>query len=267
MPDIAFENSPDGENNSIKARSVEAASFVSDVSEFAADVYDPFVIDDITNFATKGKYSPVSLMYHSIKEEPTTSLTNLFVKPSEFEEHLETLDDLGYSFIFADEFQPSNTPTVMLTFDDGYDDNYTEMFPILKKYNAKATIFMVTSLIDCPGYLTREQIKEMAESGLVRFASHTHNHRNLVSLSEENIRDEFETSKQILAELTGHETNAICYPTGSVSEDIALIAEEYFYFGYTTVNSSYTYGCDPMEIPRVRVPRGMTGSGLASRLG
>ena len=235
--------------------------------DFSKENYDPFILNDDTYYESEGEYSPISLMYYSINETPFTSLTGLFVRPSEFEDHLKTLDSLGYTYIFADEFACSDTPSVMLTFDDGYTDNYTDMFPILKKYNAKATIFMVTSAIDCPGYLTSEQIKEMADSGLVRFASHTHNHRSLTSMSEADIRAEFEQSKQILAELTGYETNAICYPGGSVSDAITLIAEEYFYFGYTTVNSSYTFDCDPMLIPRIRVSRGMTGKSLAARLG
>jgi len=268
-PDIMFEASPASEPSAELSgiSAISAAPIANDREQFSAELYDPFVINDITNFETEGEYSPVSLMYHSISEVPFTSLTGLFVRPSDFEDQLAKLDSLGYNYIFADEFEYSDTPTVMLTFDDGYTDNYTEMFPILKKYNAKATIFMVTSAIDTEGYLTSDQIREMADSGLVRFASHTHNHRSLTSMSEESIRYEFEHSKQILAELTGHETNAICYPGGSVSEQIALIAEEYFYFGYTTVNSSYTFDCDPMLIPRVRVPRDMTGNGLAYRLG
>lgn len=262
MPDISFETELFDEK-SLSEQPVE----ISFNEDFSVGIYDPYVTDDITEFSTSGKYSPVSLMYHSILETPYSSLEGLFVRPSEFEDQLVTLESLGYTYVFADEFELSDTPSVMLTFDDGYEDNYTEMFPILKKYNAKATIFMITSAIDSEGYLSRDQIKEMAASGLVRFASHTDSHRNLASLSEESIRNEFETSKQILAELTGHETNAICYPTGSVNEDIAEIAAEYFYFGYTTVNSSHTYRCDPLQIPRVRVSRGMSGKGLASRIG
>ncbi len=230
-------------------------------------VYKPVVKPERDDYETNGPYSPVSLMYHSINEVPFTSLTGLFVRPTDFEDQLATLNSLGYEYIFADEFTHTEKPSVMLTFDDGYEDNYTEMFPLLKKYNAKATIFMITSAIDRPGYLSKEQIIEMAESGLVRFASHTHNHYSLTSLSESDIRYQFEHSKQILTELTGYEMNAICYPGGSVSEEIARIAEDYYCFGYTTVHSSNTWGCDPMQIPRVRVSRDVTGNGLVSLIG
>lgn len=230
-------------------------------------IYEPIVKPERDDYETNGPYAPVSLMYHSINEVPFTSLTGLFVRPVDFEDHLVTLNALGYEYIFADEFTHTENPSVMLTFDDGYEDNYTEMFPILKKYNAKATIFMVTSAIDRPGYLTSEQIKEMADSGLVRFASHTHNHYSLTSLSEKDLRYQFEHSKQILKELTGHEMDAICYPGGSVSEYVTQIAEDYYCYGYTTINSANTYDCDPMLIPRLRISRDLTGQGLASLLG
>ena len=229
--------------------------------------YEPIVKPERDDYETNGPYSPVSLMYHSINETPFTSLTGLFVRPADFEDQLATLNALGYEYLFADEFTHTENPSIMLTFDDGYEDNYTEMFPILKKYNAKATIFMVTSAIDHPGYLSSEQIKEMADSGLVRFASHTHNHYSLTSLSESALRYQFEHSKQILKELTGYEMDAICYPGGSVSDYVKQIAEDYYCYGYTTVNSANTFDCDPMLIPRVRVSRGVTGQGLASLLG
>ena len=231
------------------------------------DAQLPPVTPPDKSYDTEGKYSPVSTMYHSVNETPFTSLTGLFVRPSDLEDQLITLNSLGYEYIFADEFAYSDTPTIMLTFDDGYEDNYTELFPLLKKYNAKATVFMITSAIDSEGYLSSEQIKEMAESGLVRFASHTHDHVSLTSLSEDAIRYQFASSKRILTELTGYEMNAVCYPGGSVSDEIAEIAAEYFNFGYTTVSSAYTYGCDPMLIPRVRVSRGVSGSGLAYLIG
>ena len=218
-------------------------------------------------YDTEGVCSPVSTMYHSINETPFTSLTGLFVRPVDFEDQLKMLNSYDYEYIFADEFAYSDKPAIMLTFDDGYEDNYTELFPLLKKYNAKATIFMITSSIDTPGYLSSGQIKEMADSGLVRFASHTHDHLSLTSLTEEEIRYQFSKSKEILTELTGYEMDAVCYPGGSVTEEISKIAADYFRFGYTTVSSAHTYGCDPMLIPRVRVSRGVTGAGLAHLIG
>ena len=71
-----------------------------------------------------------------------------------------------------------------LTLDDGYEDNYTNLFPLLKKYQAKATISVVTGSIGQPGILTADQIREMSDSGLVEFASHTVTHPHLTSLDD-----------------------------------------------------------------------------------
>ncbi len=221
------------------------------------------VRDDID---TTKPYAPICFMYHSVKEDPTTSLENLFLRPSEFESQVSTMINSGCSFLFADEFNYTATKSVVLTFDDGYEDNYTDMFPILKKYNAKATIFIITGYVNSPGYLSDWQIKEMAASGLVRFCSHTVTHPRLTSLSEDALRYELTVSKEYLKGLTGIEPKAICYPTGAISEFVAAISEEYYDFGYTTVSSSNTYGCDPMKIPRVRVTRGMGGASIAHYL-
>lgn len=221
------------------------------------------VRDDID---TSQPYAPTVFMYHSVKEDPTTSLENLFLRPSEFESQLQTMTDMGCTFLFADEYAYTAEKSVMLQFDDGYEDNYTEMFPILKKYNAKATIFIITGYVNFPGYLTVDQIKEMADSGLVRFCSHTFSHPNLTSLSENELRYQFEISKQYLTSITGVEGNAICYPGGFVNDFVVSIAEEYYSYGYTTVNSGSTYGCDPMQLPRVRISRGMGGSSIAQYL-
>ena len=67
---------------------------------------------------------------------------------------------------------------VILTFDDGYDDNYTELFPLLQKYNAKATIFVIPKAIGTPHKMTAEQIYELSRSGLVSIQSHTYSHGN-----------------------------------------------------------------------------------------
>ena len=134
------------------------------------------------------QYTPRAMMYHLIRDDVYGIYDALFVRPSEFESHLILLNELGYEYIFADEWRLTDKPSVILTLDDGYLDNYTNMFPLLKKYGAKATVFIVTELIGTDGYMTREMIAEMAESGLVSFQCHTVNHVDLRYLSEEELR-------------------------------------------------------------------------------
>lgn len=116
------------------------------------------------------------LMYHSVDSEKGKG--GIFV--DEFEEHIkwikdkktfkmEELRNLNYTL-------PKNS--ILITFDDGYKNNYTLAFPILKKYNMKATIFLNTKFIEKDeAYLNWDEIKEMYESGLIDFQLHTHSHQ------------------------------------------------------------------------------------------
>lgn len=116
------------------------------------------------------------LMYHSVDSEKGKG--GIFV--DEFEEHIKWIKDkktfkmeelkgLDYKL-------PKNS--ILITFDDGYKNNYTLAFPILKKYNMKATIFLNTKFIEKDdAYLNWAEIREMYESGLVDFQLHTHSHQ------------------------------------------------------------------------------------------
>ena len=116
------------------------------------------------------------LMYHSIDSEKNKG--GIFV--DEFEEHIKWIKDkktfkmeelkgLDYKL-------PKNS--ILITFDDGYKNNYTLAFPILKKYNMKATIFLNTKFIEKDEtYLNWDEIREMYESGLIDFQLHTHSHQ------------------------------------------------------------------------------------------
>ena len=116
------------------------------------------------------------LMYHSVDNEKGKG--GIFV--NEFEEHIkwikdkktfkmEELKNLNYTL-------PKNS--ILITFDDGYKNNYTLAFPILKKYNMKATIFLNTKFIEKDEtYLNWDEIREMYESGLIDFQLHTHSHQ------------------------------------------------------------------------------------------
>ena len=213
-----------------------------------------------------GSLYPTVLTYHLIYDEPFTEYTNLFVRTADFEDQLRAMTDAGYTFLFADSFGGCATKSVILTFDDGYEDNYTNMFPLLKKYGARATVFMITDKIDMPGYLTSDQIREMADSGLVRFGSHTVSHSDLRSLGGDRLRRELSDSKQIIENLTGQEVRCVCYPAGGYSAAALAEAANYYSFGFTTHSGKYS-GEGALEIPRIAVRRGVNGQSLLWLLG
>lgn len=195
------------------------------------------------------------LMYHAVDSEPWGH-RELFVTPEVMEQHLQFLLDNGYDPIFFEDLpnlEQYDKP-VILTFDDGYRNNYTELYPLLQKYQVKATIFIVTSSIGTKETsMTPEQVKELADSGLVSIQSHTVNHRVLKGLSEEEQRLEMEQSKLLVTRLTGREPFVVSYPTGVYDENTLALAQEFYRFGVIVLRGDYITGADPWTIRRYNV--------------
>lgn len=158
------------------------------------------------------------LYYHSIAYEKGNPIR---MPKDQFEAEMKYIKDNGYTTITLDElydyFQNSimvPDKSIVLAFDDGYEDNYTTSFPILKKYGFKATIFVITSTIDKdPSYLTSEQMKEMEAYGF-KMESHTVTHRDLDSLSYDEQYKELSESKAALEKLLKRPINYAAYPSG-----------------------------------------------------
>lgn len=204
-------------------------------------------------------YTPVVLMYHLIMDEPYSPYVNLFVRPKDFSAQMDILNSYGYTYLFADEYtQNCDKPSVVLTFDDGYVDNYTDMFPILKEKGGRATVFLVTSLIGTPQYLNEDQIREMAQSGLVRFETHTVSHNAMGNMDITRLEKEMSESVEYISELTGHRVDALAYPAGSYSDEAVAVASKYVRFAYTTKSPYNVKPDNLMLIPRFGVPRDCT---------
>jgi peptidoglycan/xylan/chitin deacetylase (PgdA/CDA1 family) len=126
--------------------------------------------------------------------------------------------------------------TVVLTFDDGYEDNFTHAFPILRQYNYLATIFISTNFIgeerpvrETPmRHLTRKQILEMHDSKLIDFQPHGLSHSKLINLSPNDIEREMKASKELLEELLGSTCNIFSYPFGSSDANVHALARKLF---------------------------------------
>lgn len=217
--------------------------------------------DTTETFPEEGPSYPSVLMYHCVHDEPYTENTALFVRPSELESHLQALNENGIKTLFADEFGPAKEKSVILTFDDGYEDNYTYMFPLIKEYNIKVTVFMIGYKIDKPGYLSSAQIKEMSDSGLVQFGCHTLDHPMLTTLSDESIKEQFAGTNWLISEITGKDVTTVAYPAGNYNSRVTAIAREYFKFAYTT-DANYYWGQDDMMLPRYAILRGVSAAGF-----
>ncbi len=177
------------------------------------------------------------LNYHQVQDV----FTSLSMPPKLFDEQMNYLVTHGYVSITPDELYSGLTgemelppKPVLITFDDGYADNYTNAFPILQAYGMRATIFVIPAFVGKKNYLTWEQLREM-ELGGVTVESHTLNHRKLEELPDDEIRSELLNSKLVLEENLGHAVEFLAYPTGTYNLHIASIAKDVGYKGAFTI--------------------------------
>lgn len=177
------------------------------------------------------------LNYHQIKD----GSSYLSVHLNDFDAQMNYLVNQGYIAITPDalfsalegELQLPPKP-VLITFDDGYIDNYTNAFPILQKYGLRATIFIIPALVGKEGYMNWEQLQEMENAGIT-MQSHTLNHIALEELPDDGIRAELLNSKILMEERLGHAVDFLAYPTGTYNLHIANIAREVGYKGAFTI--------------------------------
>lgn len=173
-------------------------------------------------------------MYHFILEDyGEYTDTENFLKPETLEEQLKYISENGYQTIYIDEMDDlyKYEKPVALTFDDCFVYFYNNAFPLLKKYNQKATIFIITDYINGENYLTEEQIKEIADSGLVKVESHSKTHQYLDEMTYEEQVTEAVESKNRLEAITGQRVSVYCYPSGRYNDDTLDIIKDYYDFG------------------------------------
>ena len=162
------------------------------------------------------------LMYHSISDrDPSNSL---LVSPSEFENEMAWLHDNGFTSLSLDELYYSlttgNVPAkpVVITFDDGYDDNYTNAYPILKKYGLIGNFFVITDYIGTKqGFMNVDMLKEMNSNGMI-IESHTSNHQELKNISDDAKISSIKNAQNFLKENLNIDSKFICYPVGRYDE-------------------------------------------------
>lgn len=208
------------------------------------------------------KYVIPILMYHAVDEKAAE--TKLSVRPESFRRQMRFLHDRGYNVITLKELTdamknkvPFPPKSVAITFDDGYENNYSNAFPVVKEYNIPITIFVAVSNIEKEGYLSWEQVKEMVESGLVSIGSHTFNHAYLPSVSDRGrLRLEIFKSKHLLQILTGQKDIFFSYPVGGFNENIRTMVAEAGYSGACATNPGKHYPKDDIyALKRVRISR------------
>lgn len=209
---------------------------------------------------TRANYEVPVLMYHHV--EPGVSGSSLHVSPATFTRQMEFLKIHGYHVVPLEEIirktkSGERIPfkTVAITFDDGYLDNFKYAFPVLKKMDFPATIFMITRDIGQKGFLSEEDLRILDESGIA-IGSHTVNHAFLPDLRDKNeLFYEADESKKTLEAILGHPVALFSYPAGGVTEESKAMIEALGYSGAVTTNYDAADG-DAYAIRRVKISEG-----------
>jgi peptidoglycan/xylan/chitin deacetylase (PgdA/CDA1 family) len=182
------------------------------------------------------------LMYHSIEYEKDNGLR---IPKEKFRNQMQYLKDNKFTPISLDELYDAMVANkhlpqkpIVITFDDGYVDNYINAYPVLKEFNFKATIFMVSGCINSPSYLNDNQLKELEENNIA-IESHSVNHFRMNELNYEEQKSEIVTSKKVLEKLLKKEIKYFAYPYGRFSDSTEKLLEEAGYIlAVTTVEGS-----------------------------
>jgi peptidoglycan/xylan/chitin deacetylase (PgdA/CDA1 family) len=213
------------------------------------------------------------LVYHSISKDP---LNPFSVSPEDFQAQVHLLSQ-EYNVISLEELltwingEKDEIPpnSVVITLDDGFRDNYIHAYPILRKYNVPATIFVVVNRLTSDGdlrsrsekqksdrYLSWDQVIEMNENG-ISIGSHTLTHPWLTEVTLDQARREITGSKVLLGQRLGKPVTLFAYPGGRVrdfNQDIKTIVAESGYSGACTgLNGTNGLNTDPYLLRRTKI--------------
>jgi len=209
-------------------------------------------------------YAP-TLIYHHVQSPEQAKKRNqvtLTVRTTDFKVQMQYLKDKGYDVIAMQDllnfFERGIKPpkkSVLLTFDDGYDDFFTDAYPILREFNFPATVFIPTGLMNNVGYLYWDKISEMAGNRIL-FANHTWSHKN-VKTKEDILKMEISTADVQLNEKGLNIPKAFAYPYGLENGSaISFLQGLNYKLAFTTRHGGTLCKKQMLDLPRVRIGNG-----------
>jgi len=205
------------------------------------------------------------LLYHRFGPVASDSMT---VTTNAFEAHLKYLMTNGYKVIPARELidyylgkrLPPHPQSVVITVDDGHKSVHTDMFPLIKKYHIPVTMFIYPSAISNASYaMTWSQLKEMRETGLFDFQSHTYWHPNF-KIDKKRLKPteyasfvemQFKKSREKLEKELDVRVNMLAWPFGIYDDELIQKAMETGYVATFTMERHPASHLDNvMALPR-----------------
>lgn len=225
---------------------------------------EPVIIPSPTPEHTNTPLNVPILMYHYIRTNPDPKDTlgdDLSVSPDHFKDQLSYLKSHGFTTVTLDDLVLALTGAhdlpqkpIILTFDDGYDDVYSTVYPLLRASGMVGTSYVVTNFIGKPGYMDEREVVELDKSGVMTIGSHTQYHVDLSKQTTKRATTEIVESKKELEQLLGHSVNNFCYPSGKYTDDVARAVGDAGYLTATTVapGTRHAYN-DRLTLTRVRI--------------
>ena len=182
------------------------------------------------------------LVYHKVDSRFEFGITR--VTPNQFERHIAGIIDAGYTIVTLSTYlkYPERKDYVAITFDDAYESVYQNAFPVMEKYGAKSTLFVISGFVGHENrwdvnlgwlrfrHMNAKQLREMVEAGH-EIGSHTSTHQNLVDINDSAVKIEMAESKQMLEELIGTRVHYVAFPFGRFDRRVVDLADAAGYKG------------------------------------
>lgn len=210
----------------------------------------PDIVKSMTTFDSEEKDSnkPLTLLYHRISDVHKADAFT--ISSAMFEDDIKTLKEMGYTFGTAEDLKNYNQNNqqkklAVITFDDGYESDYTIAMPILEKYNACATFFIIGSNIGTEGYMTREQVKALSLSKSAQIGNHSYDIHHLpfeevqkiYNENPQRIVDDFQKNKTFLTEITEKNIDTYSFPYGVYNQYMATKLRSYGVTSFCSVEN------------------------------
>ena len=208
----------------------------------------------------RDRYVVPILTYHHVGTPSSGKWRLNTVSEKSFDYQMNFMKRHGFQVISFDDLvegikkgQEFARNTVVLQFDDGYEDNYTYALPILKKYGFPAMVFLISDKIGTRNFLTWDEVKEMEKYNFLAGA-HTRHHVYLPKASVMEAQDEIAGSKKVIEDHLGHSIDYFAYPSGGFTADIKRIVKDAGYKAAVTTNRGKDrFNVDLYELKRIHM--------------